>query len=45
MKKYQAVPYRLFPGNDGEIIHFEEDSLNLTELSELHRCLLTEFSE
>lgn len=44
MLRYEATPYRLYEGAGGEIIHFDVESLNLTELSPVHRQLLQEFS-
>lgn len=45
MKKYLAVPHRFYNGVDGEIIHFDEESLNLTELTSLHQSVLAEFQQ
>jgi uncharacterized protein len=43
--KYQAVPYQIFDGQDGAIIHFSEDTLALTELDALHCTLLSSFAQ
>ncbi len=43
MKKYRAVPFRLYEGSGGEIIHFAEDTLALTELAPLHVTVLEAF--
>lgn len=43
MKKYQAVPFRIYEGGGGEIIHFAEDTLDLTELTPLHVAVLEAF--
>lgn len=43
MKKYRAVPFRLYEGGGGEIIHFAEDTLALTELAPLHVTVLEAF--
>jgi uncharacterized protein len=43
MKRYQAVPFRLYEGGQGEIIHFAEDTLDLTELTPLHVTVLEAF--
>lgn len=43
--KYRAVPYRIYNGAQGELIHFDEHSLNLTDLSDLHLSVLAKFTE
>lgn len=43
MKKYRAVPFRLYEGASGEAIHFAEDTLDLTELTPLHVTVLEAF--
>lgn len=44
MKTYQAVPYRLYPGEGDEMMHFNEDSLEFTALSPAHCSILAEFA-
>lgn len=43
--KLIAVPHRFFESKEGNLIHFNEETLALTELDPLHRVLLGEFSE
>ncbi len=43
MKKYCAAPFRQYEGANGEIIHFAEDSLDLTEIESLHVAVLEAF--
>lgn len=45
MTKYQAVPHQFYLDKEEEVIHFDEDSLALTELSQLHRTVLAEFAQ
>jgi uncharacterized protein len=43
--KFIAVPHQFFEGKEGAIIHFNEETLELTELDPLHKTLLSEFAE
>lgn len=43
--KLIAVPHQFFESKEGYLIHFNEETLALTELDPLHRVLLGEFSE
>ncbi len=42
--KFIAVPHQFFEGEEGALIHFNEDSLALTELDPLHQTLLGDFA-
>jgi radical SAM protein with 4Fe4S-binding SPASM domain len=44
-KRYKAVPYHLYGSSDEELIHFNEETLDLTEITPLHKTLLEEFCE
>lgn len=41
---YRAMPYRVYKKN-GALIHFNENSLELTEITPMHRALLMDFSK
>ncbi len=41
---YQSMPYKVYESK-GKLIHFNENSLELTEITSLHRALLINFSE
>lgn len=43
MKNYVPIAHQLYPGQSDEIIHFNEETLDLTELTELHKSLLSDF--
>ena len=43
--KFIAVPHQFFEGKEGALVHFNEETLALTELDPLHRTLLGEFAE
>lgn len=43
--KYIAVPYQFFKGMGDSLIHFNEETLALTELDPLHKKVLSEFTE
>lgn len=43
--KFIAVPHQFFEGKEGALVHFNEETLTLTELDPLHQTLLGEFSE
>jgi uncharacterized protein len=43
IKRYEPVRYRLYDGRGGEIIHFNEDSLDITGITPLHQVILNEF--
>ncbi len=43
--KFITVPHQFFEGKEGALVHFNEETLVLTELDPLHRTLLGEFTE
>lgn len=43
--KFIATPHQFFEGTEGTIIHFNEETLALTELDPLHQTLLGDFTE
>lgn len=45
MKKYQAVPYRLYEDSEGETVHFNEETLSLTILPLTYVGVLRTFSQ
>lgn len=43
--KLITVPHQFFKSKEGTLIHFNEDTLALTELDQQHRILLSDFTE
>lgn len=44
MTRFKTVPHQLYDGADGGIIHFDEESLHLTELTTIHTAVLEQFA-
>lgn len=44
MRRLKTVLHRLYDGANGGIIHFNEESLHLTELTTLHTAVLEQFA-
>ena len=45
MTYYQAAPHRLYRGKGEEMIHFDEESLNLTAISSMHSNVIAAFAD
>ena len=45
MEKFKATPFKIYVGNNGELIHFNVMTLALSELEQQHVDLLDEFAE